>query len=73
MVDKTKRVAEGLSDLLGGLEYHYPGEMNEENLAKMLPVLAAGSTDGVEHGEASRRGSELSRERAARRARGRML
>ena len=31
MVDKTRRVAEGLSDLLDGLEYHYPGEVNEEN------------------------------------------
>lgn len=29
MVDKRKRVAEGLSDLLDGLEYHYPGEVNE--------------------------------------------
>ena len=29
MVDKTRRVAEGLSDLLDGLEYHYPGERGE--------------------------------------------
>jgi xylose isomerase len=39
MVDKTRRVAEGLSDLLDGLEYHYPGEINEENVAEILPVL----------------------------------
>ena len=32
MVAKTRRVAEGLSDLLDGLEYHYPGELNEDNV-----------------------------------------
>jgi len=52
MVDKTRRVAEGLSDLLDGLEYHYPGEVNEENVGEILsalgdygmdlPVVAAG-------------------------------
>src|SRR5215212_9536464 len=39
MVDKTRRVAEGLSDLLDGLEYHYPGEVNEENVEDILSVL----------------------------------
>ncbi len=39
MVDKTKRVAEGLSDLLDGLEYHYPGEVDEENAQEILAVL----------------------------------
>jgi xylose isomerase len=39
MVDKTRRVAEGLSDLLDGLEYHYPGEVNEENVEEILLVL----------------------------------
>ena len=29
MRDKTARVCEGLSDVLDGLEYHYPGEINE--------------------------------------------
>ena len=52
MADKTRRVCEGLSDVLDGLEYHYPGEVNEENLAEIqgvlkehgmdLPVVAAG-------------------------------
>jgi len=52
MVDKTRRVAEGLSELLDGLEYHYPGEVNEENVEDIvsvlkehdmdLPVIAAG-------------------------------
>ena len=52
MADKTRRVCEGLSDVLEGLEYHYPGEVNEENLAEIrgvlkqhgmdLPVVAAG-------------------------------
>jgi xylose isomerase len=39
MVEKTRRVAEGLSDLLDGLEYHYPGEVNEENVEEILSVL----------------------------------
>jgi xylose isomerase len=39
MVEKTRRVAEGLSDLLDGLEYHYPGEINEANVEEILSVL----------------------------------
>jgi xylose isomerase len=39
MVEKTKRVCEGLFDLLDGLEYHYPGEVNEENVEDILSVL----------------------------------
>lgn len=39
MVEKTKRVADGLSDILDGLEYHYPGEVNEENVGEILAVL----------------------------------
>ncbi len=39
MVEKTKRVADGLSDLLDGLEYHYPGEVDEENVSEILSVL----------------------------------
>ena len=39
MVQKTRRVAEGLSDILDGLEYHYPGEVNEENVSEVLSVL----------------------------------
>jgi xylose isomerase len=52
MVEKTRRVCEGLFDLLDGLEYHYPGEVNEENVEEILstlkehgmdlPVVAAG-------------------------------
>ena len=52
MVEKTKRVAEGLSDVLDGLEYHYPNEVDEENVSEVrstldeygmeLPILAAG-------------------------------
>jgi xylose isomerase len=45
MVDKTKRVAEGLSDLLDGLEYHYPGEVNEENVEEILSVLGEDGMD----------------------------
>jgi xylose isomerase len=36
MVDKTRRVADGLHDLLDGLEYHYPGEINEDNVKKWI-------------------------------------
>ena len=60
IADKRKRVAEGHSDPLNGLEYHYPREVNEENVAEILsassehgkihPVLVAGSTDGAEPG-----------------------
>jgi xylose isomerase len=39
MVEKTGRVAQGLSDLLDGLEYHYPGEVNEENAGGIISVL----------------------------------
>jgi xylose isomerase len=39
MVEMTKRICEGLSDLLDGLEYHYPGEVNEENVEELLSVL----------------------------------
>jgi xylose isomerase len=39
MMEKTRRVAEELSDILDGLEYHYPGEVNEENVEEVLSVL----------------------------------
>ena len=39
MVEKTKRVAEGLSSLLDGLEFHYPGEVNEDNVGEILAIL----------------------------------
>ena len=41
MLEKTKRVADGLADILDGLEYHYPGEINEGNLAQIRDVLDA--------------------------------
>jgi len=45
MVDKTRRVADGLADLLDGLEYHYPGEINEENVVAVTAVLKEYGTD----------------------------
>ena len=52
MVEKTKRVADGLSDVLDGVEYHYPGEVDEDNVSEIrstlagynmeLPIVAAG-------------------------------
>src|SRR6202171_384366 len=30
MVSRTRRVVDGLADLMDGLEYHYPGEINED-------------------------------------------
>ena len=40
MMQKTRRVCEGLSDILDGLEYHYPGEVNEDNCEEILSILA---------------------------------
>jgi xylose isomerase len=45
MVEKTERVAGGLSDLLEGLEYHFPGEINEDNAEEVLRVLSAHGMD----------------------------
>ena len=39
MLDRTERVAEGLHDLLDGLEYHYPGEVHEDTADAILAVL----------------------------------
>jgi xylose isomerase len=39
MVTRTRRVVDGLADLVDGLEYHYPGEVNEENLAAIQAAL----------------------------------
>ena len=41
MTDRTRRVADGLHDLLDGLEYHYPGEINEGNAAQVREILAS--------------------------------
>jgi xylose isomerase len=38
-LEKTKRAAEGLHDLLDGLEYHYPGEVSEYNADQIIDVL----------------------------------
>jgi xylose isomerase len=40
MVAKTKRVVEGLGDYFDGYEYHYPGEVNEENFDAVMGALA---------------------------------
>ena len=39
MTQKTRRVAEGLHEILDGLEYHYPGEVNEDNVEEILSIL----------------------------------
>jgi len=38
-VDRTKRAADGLRDLVDSFEYHYPGEVNEDNLAAIQAAL----------------------------------
>ncbi|MFC1946517.1 TIM barrel protein [Chloroflexota bacterium] len=43
MVEKTKRVVDGLGELVDGYEYHYPGEVNEDNVEKVQKAL--GPTD----------------------------
>ena len=39
MVARTQRVVTGLADLVDGLEYHYPGEMNEDNVEAIKAAL----------------------------------
>src|SRR5215467_1966346 len=39
MVARTHRVVEGLADLVDGLEYHYPGEINEDTLDAIKAAL----------------------------------
>jgi xylose isomerase len=38
-VDRARRVADGLSDLYDGLEFHYPGEINEENMEAIVEAI----------------------------------
>ena len=45
MVERTRRVAGGLADLLDGLEYHYPGEVDEDSAPAILDVLRAHGMD----------------------------
>ncbi|MDP8255716.1 MAG: TIM barrel protein [Candidatus Alcyoniella australis] len=44
VVEWTKRAVDGLGDLLDGLEFHYPGECNEDNLPQIQRALG-GSVD----------------------------
>jgi len=39
MVDRTRRAAKGLANLVDGFEYHYPNELNEENVEEVRKVL----------------------------------
>jgi len=39
MVTRTKRVVAGLADLVDGLEYHYPGEINEDTVDAIKAAL----------------------------------
>ncbi len=39
MASRTKRVVDGLADLMDGLEYHYPGEINEESVDAIKAAL----------------------------------
>jgi xylose isomerase len=39
MVSRTKRVVDGLADLMDGLEYHYPGEINEDRVDAIKAAL----------------------------------
>jgi xylose isomerase len=40
MIARTTRVADGLHDLVDGLEYHYPGEINENNVNGVRAALS---------------------------------
>jgi xylose isomerase len=39
MPDKVARAVAGLGDLMDGYEFHYPGELNEDNLAAVRDAL----------------------------------
>jgi len=39
IVERTKRALDGLKDLVDGFEYHYPNELNEENVNQIQKVL----------------------------------
>lgn len=39
MVERTKRASDGLHDLIDGLEYHYPGEVDEDSVDTIVEVL----------------------------------
>ncbi len=39
MPSKTKRVVESIGNLIDGYEFHYPGEVNEDNLEHVLSAL----------------------------------
>jgi len=39
MPTKVRRVVDGLGDLVDGYEFHYPGEVNEENVDKVKEAL----------------------------------
>jgi hypothetical protein len=39
MLTKVRRVVTGLGDLVDGYEFHYPGEVNEDNVAKIQRAL----------------------------------
>src|SRR5437588_3269409 len=39
MATRTRRVVQGLADLVDGLEYHYPGEINEDTVDAIKAAL----------------------------------
>ncbi len=45
MISRTQRVAEGLRGLVDGLEYHYPGEVNESTVEAITSILRSHNMD----------------------------
>lgn len=39
MEDRTRRAVDGLGPLIDGYEFHYPGEVNEDNLPRLRKIL----------------------------------
>ena len=39
VADKVRRAVEGLGDLMDGYEFHYPGELSEDNLSEVRAAL----------------------------------
>ena len=42
-VERLRRAVEGLGDLIDGYEFHYPQELNEDNVDAIRASVAAGS------------------------------
>ncbi|MGI1690522.1 hypothetical protein [Thermoanaerobacter uzonensis] len=45
MEERTERVLKGLGDFIDGYEYHYPNEINENNVHNIKGILSSEGKD----------------------------